>query len=106
LEKLTLIPRKETIYGCHIAPKAYYKGACEKDPDNILFASHRFHVYFDGDGKRRPRGATLDWGKPPELWIDFVRTKPNATIVAGVHEHGSFVDRFRAVLCFVDQGVS
>jgi hypothetical protein len=36
VENLTLIPRKETIYACHIAPRAYYKGACVRDPDNIL----------------------------------------------------------------------
>lgn len=87
LEKLTLIPRKETIFRCHIAPKAFYKGACERDPDNMLFESHRFHSYFDGDGKRRPRGSNLDWGTPPVLWIDYVDVVPNATVVNGVVYH-------------------
>lgn len=98
LEKLTLIPRKETIYACHIAPKAYYKGRCATDPDNFLYESHRFHVYFDGDGKRRPRGANLDWGTPPELWIEYVRAVPNATVVNGVPYHEVIVDiMFREV---------
>jgi hypothetical protein len=91
VEKLTLIPRKETIYRCHIAPKAFYKGPCARDPDNILFESHRFHGYFDGDGKRRHQGANLDWGIPPELWIDFERAVPNATVVDGVSYHEVFV---------------
>jgi hypothetical protein len=92
VEKLTLIPRKEKIYGCHIAPKAFYKGPCARDPDNILFASHRFHSYFDGDGKRRPRGTNLDWGIPPELWIDYDHAVPNATVVGGVRYHEVFVN--------------
>lgn len=92
LEKLTLIPRKETIYACHIAPKAYYKGPCERDPDNFLYESHRFHGYFDGDGRRRPRGASLDWGTPPELWIDYVDVVPNAAAVNGVRYHEVFVN--------------
>jgi hypothetical protein len=92
LEKLTLIPPMETIYGCHIAPKAFYTGACARDPDNILYESHRFHAYFDGDGKRRPRGQALDWGKAPELWIDYVRSVPNATTVGGVRYHEVFVN--------------
>jgi hypothetical protein len=91
VEKLTLIPRKETIYRCHIAPKAFYKGPCARDPDNILYESHRFHGYFDGDGKRRHQGANLDWGIPPELWIDFERAVPNATVVDGVSYHEVFV---------------
>jgi hypothetical protein len=92
VEKLTLIPRKETIYGCHIAPKAFYKGACARDPDNYLYESHRFHGYFDGDGKRRPRGVNLDWGIPPELWIDYVEAVPNVTTVGGVRYHEVFVN--------------
>jgi hypothetical protein len=91
-ENLALIPRKETIYGCHIAPKAFYKGRCATDPDNILYESHRFHGYFDGDGKRRPRGAGMDWGKPPELWIDYVRAVSNSTVVLGVTYHEVFVN--------------
>lgn len=35
-EKLTLIPRKETIYACHIAPKAFYRGPCARNPDNSV----------------------------------------------------------------------
>ena len=92
VEKLTLIPRKETIYGCHIAPKAFYKGACARDPDNILYGSHRFHGYFNGDGKRRPRGASWDWGIPPELWIDYDHVIPNATVMDGVRYHEVFVN--------------
>jgi hypothetical protein len=91
-EKLSLIPRKETIYECRIAPMAYYKGPCATDPDNILYESHRFRVYFDGDGRRRPRGASLDWGKPPEMWIDYVDVEPNATTVNGVRYHQVFVN--------------
>lgn len=92
LEKLTLIPRKDTIFACHIAPKAFYKGLCARDPDNILYESHRFHVYFDGDGKRRPRGACLDWGKPPELWIDFVSAGSDTTLVHGVRYYEVIVN--------------
>jgi hypothetical protein len=92
VEKLTLIPRKETIYKCHIAPKAFYKGPCARDPDNYLYESHRFHGYFDGDGKRRPRGVSLDWGTPPELWIDYVEAVLNVTTVDGVRYHEVFVN--------------
>jgi len=91
-EKLTLIPRKERIYGCHIAPKGYFKGPCARDPDNFLYESHRFHGYFDGDGKRRPRGANLDWGTSPELWIDYVDAVPDATVVDGVRYHQVIVN--------------
>lgn len=98
LEKLSLIPRRETIYKCHIAPKAFYKGPCATDPDNFLYESHRFHTYFDGDGKRRPKGANLDWGKSPELWIDYVDAVPNATVVNGVQYHEVIVNiMFREV---------
>jgi len=90
-EKLTLIPRKETIYACHIAPKAFYKGPCATDPDNFLYESHRFHGYFDGDGQRRPRGACLDWGKPPELWIDFVSASSHTIVVEGIRYYEVFV---------------
>jgi hypothetical protein len=92
LENLALIPRKATVFKCHIAPKAFYKGSCETDPDNILYESHLFHTYFDGDGKRRPRGASLDWGKPPELWIDYLRAEANATVVQGISYHKVFVN--------------
>jgi hypothetical protein len=92
LENLALVPCKATVFQCHIAPKAFYKGSCETDPDNILCESHLFRTYFDGDGKRRPRDASLDWGKPPELWIDYVRAEANATVVQGISYHKVFVN--------------
>ena len=92
LENLSLIPHKTTVFRCHIAPKAFYKGSCETDPNNILWGSHLFHSYFDGDGKRRPRGASLDWGKPPELWINYINAKANATVFDGESYHKVFVE--------------
>lgn len=91
LENLSLVPRKDVIFQCHIAPKAFYKGKCSTDPNNILFESHLFHTYFDGDGKRRPRGSNLDWGRPPELWLEYVRDERNATVLSGASYHEVFV---------------
>lgn len=91
LENLSLLPRKDVVYQCHIAPKAFYKGKCSTDPNNILFESHLFHIYFDGDGKRRPKGSNLDWGRSPELWLEYDGHTPNASVLSGVSYHEVFV---------------
>ena len=91
LENLSLIPRKDVVYQCHIAPKAFYKGKCSTDPNNILFESHLFHNYFDGDGKRRPRGSNLDWGRPPELWLDYIDHSQDPSVMLGVSYFEVFV---------------
>jgi len=70
LENLSLMPPGDTLYKCYIAPQAYYEEYI-KDKDNIILGSHLFHKYFDGDGKRRPAGSSLDWGTPPRFKIQF-----------------------------------
>lgn len=70
LENLALLKKHETLYKCHIAPKAFYQ-QYKNDPDNIIYGSHLFHSYFDGDGKRRPEGADWSWGIPPRLQVKF-----------------------------------
>jgi hypothetical protein len=71
LEDLSKIAYKETIYRCHIAAKAHY-GEYEHCPDNLLFESHLYHGYFDGDGKKPPPGSAPSWGRPPELRLECV----------------------------------
>jgi uncharacterized protein (DUF1330 family) len=70
LEKIHELAPAETLLKCHIAPQAFYKDYI-KDKDNIIFGSFLFHLYFDGDGKRRPPEANLDWGIPPRFKIEF-----------------------------------
>lgn len=70
LEDLSKTSKHELIYQCHIAPKAFYS-QYRNDPNNILFGTHMFHSYFDGDGKRRPPDADLSWGDPPHLKLVF-----------------------------------
>lgn len=70
LENLKLISPGDLLYKCHIAPQAFYKEYA-KDLNNILYGSHLFHIYFDGDGKRKPADADLDWGIPPRLKLNF-----------------------------------
>ena len=36
-----------------------------------MYGSHLFHIYFNGDGKRKPAGADLDWGTPPRFKLKF-----------------------------------
>lgn len=91
LENLSLLPRKDVVYKCHIAPKAFYKGKCSNDINNILFESHLFHIYFDGDGKRRPKGSNLDWGRPPELWLEYDGHTKNASVLSGISYDEVFV---------------
>jgi hypothetical protein len=76
LEDLSQLPKGDTIYRCHIAPDAFYK-QYSKDPDNIIYGSHLFHHYFDGDGKRRPPEKHLDWGTPPRFKIEYESTGPD-----------------------------
>ena len=67
LENLSLLPPGDTLFKCHIAPRAFYIDY-EKD---IILGCHLFHLYFDGDGKRRPPGSSLDWGITPRFQIQF-----------------------------------
>ena len=76
LEDLSQIPKGEGIFKCHIAPQAFY-GEFKNDPNNIIFGSHLFHNYFDGDGKRRPEGEHANWGTPPRLKIQYESTGNN-----------------------------
>ena len=69
LEDLTKLPKGDVVYKCHIAPQAFFK-EFDGDKDNLIFGSHLFHTYFDGDGKRRPKGKPATWGRSPELWIE------------------------------------
>jgi hypothetical protein len=91
-ENLTLIPWKLPIFQCQIAPNTYYKGLCESDPDNVIYSSHTFWCYFQGDGLRRPYGADWDWGYPPHLWIDFVGIGSNTATIDEVTYHEVIVD--------------
>ena len=71
LEDLSRLAHLETIFRCHIAPKAHYPDY-KYNTDNILFGSHLFHAYFDGDGKNPPPEANIDWGTAPSLLVEFV----------------------------------
>ena len=73
LEDLSQVHKGEGIFRCHIAPQAFYK-EYRNDPDNIIFGSHLFHNYFDGDGKRRPPPSHAGWGTPPRLKIEYEST--------------------------------
>lgn len=68
LEKLENFGYKESLYKCHIAPQAFYD-QYKNDEANIIYGSDLFHKYFDGDGKRRPRGRSYNWGTQPEMII-------------------------------------
>jgi len=85
LEDLSKLAKFETAYRCHIAPKAFFKEH-KSDPDNILYGSHLFHNYFDGDGKRRPAYAHPSWGVPPRLKIQYDETGPDH-MFQGVRYH-------------------
>lgn len=75
-------------------PQGFLQGPLCERPRQLLYESHRFHGYFDGDGRRRPRGANLDWG----MWIDYDHAIPNATVVDGVSYHEILVNiMFREV---------
>jgi hypothetical protein len=67
LEDLTQLPKGDTVFQCHIAPKAFFK-EYKHDSNNIIFGSHIFHKYLDGDGRRLPK----DKGVPPELCLKFL----------------------------------
>ena len=71
VEDLSKLAKGDVLYKCHIAPKAFFTDYIH-DLDNIIHASHLFHNYFDGDGKRRPWGKPASWGRPPELWIQYL----------------------------------
>ena len=71
LEDLTQLMKKEMIAKCHIACKAHYS-EYKNDPNNIIYGSHAFHDYFDGDGKKPPPGANPGWGVMPELRLTFI----------------------------------
>lgn len=76
LENLSLIPIGDTLYKCHIAPQKFYP-EYKSDQDNIILGEHLFHTYFDGDGKRRPVGTDLDWGRPPRFKMEYESTGPS-----------------------------
>jgi hypothetical protein len=76
LENLNLIPAGDTLFKCHIAPQAFFP-EYKKDEDNILFGCHLFHRHFDGDGKRKPIGANLDWGIEPKFKLEFESVGPD-----------------------------
>ena len=44
----------------------------ENDSDNILYGTHLFHTYVDGDARRRPKDEPASWGRSPELWIEYL----------------------------------
>ena len=71
LEDLSKLAPRETINRCHIAAQTPYP-QFKNDPDNIVYGSHLFHDYFDGDGKKPPPGAGVDWGIAPELLLEFL----------------------------------
>ena len=71
LEDLSQLMPKEFVAKCHIACKAHYSDY-KNDPNNIIYGSHAFHCYFDGDGKKPPPGANPDWGKIPEIRLTFI----------------------------------
>lgn len=71
LENLTMLAPRETIYQCHIASVAHYK-IYENDKNNIIYGSHLFHIYFDGDGKTPPLDSSPHWGRCPELALEFM----------------------------------
>jgi len=71
LEDLSQLAPRESINKCHIAAQTPYP-LFRYDRDNIVFGSHLFHDYFDGDGKRPPLGAGVDWGTAPELFLEFL----------------------------------
>ena len=70
LERLELIEPGVYTCGCYIAPQAYF-AEYKTDPNNIIWGSSCFHMYFDGDGKRRPVGEDVSWGTPPSFSIQF-----------------------------------
>ena len=73
VEDLTKLEKGAVVNRCHIAPKAYFK-EFEGDKDNLIFGSNLFHTYFDGDGKRRPKGRPATWGRSPALWLETLST--------------------------------
>lgn len=73
VEDLTKLAKGDVLYKCHIAPQAFYE-EFKGDKDNLIFGSHLFHTYFDGDGKRRPKGKPATWGRSPELWVESMST--------------------------------
>lgn len=89
LEDLSKLAKGEAIAKCHIAPKAYFKDY-RNDPDNILYETHLFHGYFDGDGKRRPATAHFHWGTPPRLKVQYDETGPSH-MFQGVRYHLIYV---------------
>jgi hypothetical protein len=99
LENLALIPKGDVLYKCHIAPQAFYPDAKNKT-NNIIFGSHLFHHYFDGDGKRRPDGADVSWGTPPQLKIEYFATGPDH-LYEGVRYY-----MIRVVLTFNDPEIA
>lgn len=99
LEDLSRLSHLETIYRCHIAPKAHYPDYRNK-LDNILFGSHLFHSYFDGDGKNPPPEANIDWGTAPMLLLEFVEAGDELLQSAGKTYVKIFVKViFRDPLC-------
>ena len=98
LEDFSQLAYRESIFRCHIAPKAHYPDYID-NTDNILFGSNLFHTYFDGDGKIPPPEANIDWGTPPNLLVEFVEAR-NELQIAGKTYVKIFVKViFRDPLC-------
>ena len=83
-----------------IAPQAVYLDYKWDYKDKIIYGSHLFHAYFDGDGKRRPNGANLDWGIPPRLLIEYDSTRRDH-LESGVRYYQIFVR-----ILFMDPGMA
>lgn len=82
LEDLSKLAHEETIYKCHIAGQTPHPDF-KHDADNVIYGSHLFHAYFDGDGKRPPREANVNWGIAPKLLLEFLDAEPEPIYVAG-----------------------
>lgn len=99
LENIRKVPAGDTLYQCHIAPQAFYE-QFKNDPDNTIFGEHLFHTYFDGDGKRRPSGASLDWGRPPRFKMEFESVGPE------LQYNGTRYFRINVVMYFPDPNMA
>lgn len=90
-ENLSMVPPGDIIYKCHIAPQAYYEQFAD-NIDNIVHASHLFHEYFDGDGRRKPPNADPTWGRAPKCLVRFDVAAMNDPVVhAGMNFYRVFV---------------